>query len=221
MSSAGGWSRSAPSSDALDAEFNRLAGQVYTGLRDGTLDPEATFDLACFLLEWAPPDAVVRELAEQSAWGDDPARLAELARQTLEAAEFGPGFALEPRLLARLEQALQIVSADLRATGLTGPARLVLNDGGEPSHAFVEFGGTFGPGNGITPGNGGNLRDALLSVADDLQDAVMDSLSTVWPVCPSHQRGAHPRETSGEPVWWCSGGVAGHVIAGIGRWPRA
>ena len=184
MSSAGGWSRSAPSSDALDAEFNRLAGQVYTGLRDGTLDPEATFDLACFLLEWAPPDAVVRELAG-------------------------------------LEQALQIVSADLRATGLTGPARLVVNDGGEPSHAFVQFGGTFGHGNGIAPGNGGNLRAALLSVADDLQDAVMHSLSTVWPVCPIHQRGAHPRETSGEPVWWCTGGDAGHVIADIGRWPRA
>jgi hypothetical protein len=136
MNSAGGWSRGAPSSDALDAEFNRLA---------------------------------------------------------------------------RLEQALQIVSADLRATGLTGPARLVVNDSGEPSDAFVEFGGSFGHGNGIAPGNGGNLRDALLSVADDLQDAVMDSLLTVWPVCPSHQLGAHPRETSGEPVWWCNGGDDGHV----------
>jgi hypothetical protein len=33
-------------------EFDRLASQVYTGLRDGALDAEATFDLACFLIGW-------------------------------------------------------------------------------------------------------------------------------------------------------------------------
>lgn len=194
---------------------------MYTGLRDGTLDPEATFDLACFLMECGRPDPVIRELAEQSAGAADPAVLADLARRTLEAVEFEPGFALEPWLLAGLEQALQTVSADLRATGLTGAVRLVVKDSSGPPRAFVEFGATFGHGNGIAPGNGSNPRDALLSVADDLQEAVMASLFTAWPVCPRHQRGAHARESHGEPVWWCTGGDSGHLIAGIGRWPRA
>lgn len=194
---------------------------MYTGLRDGTLDPEATFDLACFLMECGRPDAVIRELAEQSADRAGPAVLADLARRTLEAVEFEPGFAIEPRLLAGLEQALQTVSADLRATGLTGAARLVVNDGSGPPRAFVEFGGTFGHGNGIAPGNGSNPRHALLSVADDLQEAVMASLFAVWPVCPRHQRGGHARDNQGEPVWWCAGGAGGHIIAGIGRWAPA
>ena len=193
---------------------------MYTGLRDGTLDPEATFDLACFLMEQGRPEPVIRELAEQSAAGTDPALLADLARRTLEAVEFEPGFAAEPRLLAGLEQALQTVSADLRATGLTGPARLVVLEGSAPPHAFVEFGGKFGHTNGIAPGHGSNPGDALLAVADDLQDAVMDALLMVWPVCPRHQRGGHAREIDAEPVWWCTGGSGGHIIAAIGRWPR-
>ncbi len=168
---------------------------MYTGLRDGTLDPEATFDLACFLIEQGQPDLVIRELAEQSAAGTDPALLADLARRTLEAVEFEPGFSVEPQLLAGLEQALQAVSADLRATGLTGPARLVVLEGSAPPHAFVEFGGKFGHTNGIAPGHGSNPRDALLAVADDLQDAVMDALLMVWPVCPqASARGSRARD---------------------------
>jgi hypothetical protein len=33
------------------SDFNRLASQVYVGIRDGVLDPEAAFDLACFLMD--------------------------------------------------------------------------------------------------------------------------------------------------------------------------
>jgi hypothetical protein len=41
-------------------EFDRLARQVYVGARDGVLDPEAAFDLACFLVEGGPPPRSTR-----------------------------------------------------------------------------------------------------------------------------------------------------------------
>ncbi len=46
--------RSAPDAPAemiVLREFSRLASQVYQGLRDGMVDPEVTFDLACHLIE--------------------------------------------------------------------------------------------------------------------------------------------------------------------------
>ena len=132
---------------------------------------------------------------------------------------FEPDFELEPQLLAGLEQALETVHADLRATGLSGLVRLVVLAGSEPPNAFAEFWGAYGSTSGITPVTGSEPVGALVAVADDLQDAVMDSTSVVWPVCPGHSFGAHPRVYDCQPVWWCNGG-GGHVIAIIGRWSK-
>jgi len=112
-------------------------------VRDGTLDPEVTFDLACLLMEWAPVNPVVRELAEESVEGTDLGSLADLAR-TLAGSGFEPGFELEPGLRTGLEQALEAVRAAMRATGLAGPVRLVVHDGTEPAHAFVSCLGSAG-----------------------------------------------------------------------------
>jgi len=102
-----------------------------------------TFDLACLLMEWAPVNPVVRELAEESVEGTDLGSLADLAR-TLAGSGFEPGFELEPGLRTGLEQALEAVRAAMRATGLAGPVRLVVHDGTEPAHAFVSCLGSAG-----------------------------------------------------------------------------
>lgn len=67
------------------------------------------------------------------------------------------------------------------------------------------------------PRDGRDRVSALLAVAGDVQDAIMGSLMTVWPVCPDHDLGGHPREHDGQAVWWCNGD-GGHVIAPIGHW---
>ncbi len=46
-----------------------------------------------------PPSDAVRQLAEQSVAGTDPAMLADLAGQVLEEVRFEPDFEVEPRLL--------------------------------------------------------------------------------------------------------------------------
>jgi hypothetical protein len=203
-----------------EAEFERLARRVYLGLRAGAVDCEAAFDLACSLMEWGQPDPAAAELAELAAAGTDQERIAELARHVLTASSFEPGFDVEPSRLAVLEEALEAVRSDMQATGLPGPVRLVVPQWSDPPSAHVEFwGGGYGSTTGIAPETGSNPLWAMVAVADETQDSVMETIKGVWPVCPTHQLGAHSREHDGQAVWWCNGD-GGHAIAAIGHWPR-
>jgi hypothetical protein len=208
----------APTAGHLEAEFERLARQVYVGLRAGVVNCEAVFDLACSLLEWGQPDPAAEELAALAAEGTDQERIAELARQVLAESTWEPGFDVEPSRLAVLKEALDAVRSDMQATGLRGPVRLVVPSWSWPSHAHVEFwGGGYGSTSGIAPEIGSNPLWALVAVADETQDSVMETIEGVWPVCTTHQLGAHSREHEGQAVWWCNGD-GGHVIAAIGQW---
>jgi hypothetical protein len=199
----------------MSEEFDRLARRVYSGARDGAVDREAAFDLACLLMDAKAADPVVAELAEAAAEGTDRERLAALAQQVL-SDRFEPGFDLEPGWLTALEEALQAVRADLLATGLPGTATLV-RPGWSPANAFVDYQGGYGSTGGIAPAAGRDALLALLSVADEAQDAVMEAQWATWPVCPAHQLGVHAREHDGAAVWWCTGG-GGHVAAAVGQW---
>lgn len=204
------------------AHFSRLARQAYAGARRGTLDAEVAFDLACFLMTQDEPDPLARELAELAANGADGKELSGLALRLLSDAGFEPGFTDEPSRLEALDRALRVVEADVRATGLDGPVGLLLNDyDGHAQYAHAAFrGGGSGSTVGIDSSQATDPVEALVAVADDLQNSVMHILwGTVWPVCPAHSLGAHAREHDGAAVWWCNG-FTGHVIAAIGRWNR-
>jgi hypothetical protein len=209
-----------PSRDSLTEDFTKLARAVYTGLRDGGLDREATFDLACWLMDWGPFSQAVLELAKESAQGTDALQLAGLAAQVLEESGWRPGFDAEPRLLAELENALEAVKADMHATGLAGPVGLSFADNSDSylRNVFADFRGHFSWTSGIAPDLAADRVSALLAVADDVQDAVMGHLMMAWPACPEHRLGAHPVEHDRQAVWWCNGSPAGHVIAPIGHW---
>jgi hypothetical protein len=147
------------------------------------------FDLACFLMEWAKPQRLFDDLAAASVEAGDPDRIADLAGQALAAVGYVPDFGVEPRLLAGLDQLLAKVVLDLRATGLYGRAEFVALDGGEPPHAYVRYQDSFGHTSGLAPSDAAQLNPVamLVLVADELQDAVIESLHAVWPVCPTHQ----------------------------------
>src|ERR1700722_8278649 len=105
-----------------------------------------------------------------------------------------------------LESALRIVEGDVRATGLDGTVSLIPNAWNPQRYAYAVYQGS-GSGNtvGIESSEAGDPIDALVAVADDLQNSIMHVFwGTVWPVCPAHNLGAHARKHAGAPVWWCN-----------------
>lgn len=202
-----------------DDEFDRLCRRLYRSLRDGAVDREAAFDVSAEVLAYHPANEKAAEAAALALTDDpDPAPLAAAVRELLASLTFAPGFDDEPGWLAALEEALEIVKADLRACGLPDTVRLYTWDGSP--NAAVDAWAANSSGGGIYPAAGQDPVTALVAVADDAQDAVMHSVWGAWPTCPEHSLGVHALEHGGAAVWWCGIG-GGHVVARVGQWPRA
>lgn len=204
-------------------EREQRLNALYVAVRDGvTVDRQAAFDIAMNELEYRPLYAEARELAEASVADDDETRLASAAAAFLDAYGYEPGFEQAPERFARLERALDAVRADMPATGLTGEVRLVRPDW-TPRNAAVEtWAGDQGWTSGISPSHAADDLSALVAVAEQARQAIMESLQyqstgTVWPACPVHGAWTSPEAYHSTGVWWCSGG-GGHVAAEIGHW---
>jgi hypothetical protein len=204
------------------SERERCLDALYVAVRDSTtVDRQAAFDIAMNELEYLPLHAEARELAEASV-ADDETRLTSAAAAFLDAYRYEPGFEQAPERFARLERALDAVRADMRATGLTGEVRLV-RPGWTPRNAVVEtWAGDHGWTGGISSSAAADDLSALVAVAEQARQAIMESLlyqstGRVWPACPAHGLGTSPEARHGTGVWWCDGGD-GHVAAEIGRW---
>jgi hypothetical protein len=205
------------------SEPERRLDALYVAVRDGAaVDRQAAFDIAMNELEYLPLHAAARDLAEASVADNDETRLASAAAAFLDANGYEPGFELAPERFARLERALDAVRADMRATGLTGEVRLVRRDW-NPGNAVVEtWAGDTGWTGGIFFSDAADDLSALVAVAEQARQAIMESLGyqsagRVWPVCPAHGLGTWPEARHGTGVWWCDGGD-GHVSAEIGHW---
>jgi len=199
---------------------------LYVPVRDGvTVDRQAAFDIAMDWLEYFPLHAEARELAEASVADDDETRLAAATAAFLDACGYEPGFELAPERFARLERALDAVRADMWATGLTGEVRLVRPEWSS-GNVFVEtWAGDMGWTGGVFSSDAADDLSALLAVAEQARQAIMESLDyqftgSVWPACPAHGLGMSPGACHGTGVWWCEGGD-GHVPAEIGHWPES
>ena len=142
-----------------------------------------------------------------------PALLAAAVRELL-AERFDPTFDDEPEWLTALERALEIVKADLRASGLPDAVRLWTWEGS--SNVGVDAWAGNSTSGGIFPQEGKDPVTAMAAVADDAQDAVMHSICAAWPTCPVHRRGGHVRVHDGAVVWWCQAD-GGHAIARVGQ----
>ena len=194
---------------------------LYVAVRDGVpVDRQASFDIAMAELEYFPLHAEARELAEASVAEGDESRLASAAAAFLDASGYEPGFDQAPERLGRLERALDAVRADMRATGLPGEIKTVRPDW--TRNAQVEtWAGDHGWTSGIFPSDAADDLSALVAVAEQARQAIMESLGyqttgRVWPACPEHGRGMSPVARHGIGVWWCDKGD-GHMSAEIGR----
>jgi hypothetical protein len=205
------------------SELERRLGALYVAVRDrATVDRQAAFDVAMDELEYFPLHGEARELAEASVADDDETRLASAAAAFLVACGYEPGFEQAPERFARLERALDAVRADMRATGLTGEVRLVRPEWIHGNVTVETWAGGRGWTAGVFFSDAADDLSALVAVAEQAREAVMESLhyqstGTVWPTCPAHGLGTSPEARDGTGVWWCDGD-GGHVSAEIGRW---
>jgi hypothetical protein len=204
------------------SELERQLDLLYVAVRDGVaVDRQVSFDIAMSELEYFPLHARARELAEASVTDGDEIRLASAAAAFLEASGYEPGFEQAPERFARLERALDAVRADLRATGLTGEVSLVRPDW-TPNAVVETWTGDTGWTGGIFSSDAADDLSALVAVADQARQAIMESLGyqstgSVWPACPAHGLGTLPEARNGAGVWWCDEGD-GHAPAEIGHW---
>jgi hypothetical protein len=121
--------------------------------------------------------------------------------------------------------ALAAVNRDL-AVSEPGLEPLVLLDGGEYGGTFVGLASWGAQGNAlfVPDPDGPRSRaltpdETLLMIADHGQESVMEYLWRVWPVCPVHRLGLHPRpdpQAGGRASWWCQGRSEGHAEAAVG-----
>jgi hypothetical protein len=183
-------------------------------MRDGFVDREAAFDLSADILLDCPVDKQAAKVAALALdEGAAPALLAAAVRALL-AEHFDPTFDDEPEWLTALEEALEIVKVDLRASGLPDTVRLWTWEGS--TNVGVDAWAANSTSGGIFPQEGKDPVTALAAVADDAQDAVMHSIWGAWPTCPAHRVGVHVRAHDGAAVWWCRSG-GGHAVARVGQ----
>ncbi|GAA2307971.1 hypothetical protein GCM10010149_67490 [Nonomuraea roseoviolacea subsp. roseoviolacea] len=196
---------------------DELTARVYTALRDGGLDAELLLELGCLLEEEGISTPATQELLERSPAQLTTADLTRLGESLLRDAGYKPSFAVEPRLWATLENALEVVERDVRTRGITGALRLIEHDWGNGGCAWVEFRGGY-HGNGIDPMWGSNPQEALMEIADATQETIMELIWKVWPVCATHNRGLHAGFERGMAVWRCTGDGT-HIVARVGELP--
>ncbi|MFI7706592.1 hypothetical protein [Nonomuraea sp. NPDC049480] len=196
---------------------DELMGRIYTALRDGGLDAESVLELAFSLEEGGTSTPATQELLERPAAHLTTADLTRLGESLLSETNFEPTFALEPRLWATLEHALEVVERDVRTRGINGTLRLVTYDWDSRGLAWVEFQGGY-HGNGIEPIAGSSAQGALADVADAVQETIMELIWKVWPVCATHDHGLHAGYEHGTAVWRCTGDGT-HTVAPVGELP--
>ncbi|MFJ8039665.1 hypothetical protein ACIRBX_04005 [Kitasatospora sp. NPDC096147] len=127
----------------------------------------------------------------------------------------------EPGRWPRLAAALAVVNRDLTTSllGLEGLVFMVRRAGsGSPSgghgseqpYLAMAAGSPFGE-----PVDPDGAEPFLLRVAEAVQQTVMEELRLVWPACPAHRIGLHPRSADQAVVWWCGSG-GGHEHSPVG-----
>jgi hypothetical protein len=197
-------------------DFDERCRRLYLSLRDGVVDRESAFDLSADLLAEFPSDDDAAEVAALALNDDADHALLTAAVRALLVYRFEPTFDDEPGWFATLEEALETVKADLRASGLPDAVRLYTWEGSP--NAGVDAWAANSTSGGIFPEAGKDPVRALAAVADDAQEAVMLSICGVWPTCPDHLLGVHARAHDGAAVWWCRVD-GGHAIARVGQLP--
>jgi hypothetical protein len=115
---------------------------------------------------------------------------------------------------ATAAQSLELVRRDLGRTGCHSTVTLEY----DPSASDPEFTGVY---LGVIELVEIDPQESAREVADAMQTILADERHLVWPLCPTHGLGLHPRIVEARAQWHCV--AEGHTAAAIGSLgaPRA
>ncbi|WP_037574713.1 hypothetical protein [Phaeacidiphilus oryzae] len=204
-----------------EATIEQLMRAVYLGLRGDQIDPEQVVALACELMDCGHGTDAVLEIVERPPADVSPAEMTALAWRILDDSGFEPGFDLAPERLELLRAALRSVARDL-PTWIDGDPEIEISKDWFPVGACVRLadGERLDWGGPIPPNACQHPVTALTSLANLIQESLLERTRRVWPECLRHNLGVHGLARDGAAVWWCAGG-SGHVLAPVGQLRRA
>jgi hypothetical protein len=105
--------------------------------------------------------------------------------------------------------ALEIVKSDIRSVP-SQELRLALEEG--PANDLGLANGIFLLGNRLISTT---TEDAVVEIAEIVQEEVMGVLMEFWPSCPEHNAATYAALAEEIPVWWCRAGD--HALREIGE----
>ncbi|MEU4540050.1 hypothetical protein AB0G15_34935 [Streptosporangium sp. NPDC023825] len=113
------------------------------------------------------------------------------------------------------DNAVLAVQHDMDATGVAGRLGFDTPEWDDLGYLRVEYKGQY---------SSLGLRDdeehepvvTLVLIADLAQEVIAEQDGKIWPTCPAHFFGLHPKQAGGAALWICKGG-GGHAVAAIGE----
>ncbi|WP_043634671.1 hypothetical protein [Nonomuraea candida] len=114
-----------------------------------------------------------------------------------------------------LDNAVLAVQHDMDATGVAGRLGFDTPEWNDLGYLRVEYKGQYSS-LGLRDDEDHEPVVTLVLIADLAQEVIAEQDGKIWPTCPAHSLGLHPKHTRGAALWTCKGG-GGHAVAAIGE----
>ncbi|MER6006318.1 hypothetical protein ABT120_47775 [Nonomuraea angiospora] len=114
-----------------------------------------------------------------------------------------------------LDSAVLAVQCDMEATGVAGRLGFDTPEWDDLGYLRVEYKGRYSS-LGLRENEAHEPVATLVLIADLAQAVIAEQEGKIWPTCPAHALGLHPKQAGGAALWTCKGG-GGHAVAAIGK----
>ncbi|MEU8107579.1 hypothetical protein AB0C18_28070 [Nonomuraea muscovyensis] len=114
-----------------------------------------------------------------------------------------------------LDNTVLAVQRDMAATGVAGRLGFDTPEWDDLGYLRVEYKGQYSS-YGLRADEEHEPVAALVLIADLAQEVIAEQDGKIWPTCPAHSLGLHPKQAGEAALWTCKGG-GGHAVAAIGE----
>ncbi|YCK37208.1 hypothetical protein ACNF49_25085 [Actinomadura sp. ATCC 39365] len=114
-----------------------------------------------------------------------------------------------------LDNAVLAVQHDMDATDVAGRLGFDTPEWDDLGYLRVEYKGRYSS-IGVRDDEEHEPVATLVLIADLAQAVIAEQDGKIWPTCPAHSLGLHPKQADRAALWTCKG-EGGHALAAIGE----